>query len=113
MIGPPLAFADGALACPLCGGQYLHQGAVEVYHRSSEDAESVVHAIVGGTASDVTDVPGVGARNPSQRRQGLLLHFDCETCDLLQTNIVMAIWQHQGSTFIEWRLPSINRRGDP
>ena len=101
-IGDARLFPD-ALACPLCGERYLHQGAIEVFHRRKEDADPVVTVVVDGCAIDVTGTPGAGVRNPSSRRQGLLIQFDCEHCHLLQSGIVLAIWQHKGRTFIEWR----------
>ncbi len=111
----PVRIAEGLFAgellCPLCGGEYLHQGAVEIFHHRTEDAEPVVLAIVEGIASDASDIPNAGARNPSSRRQGLLIHFDCETCNLLQSGIVLAFSQHKGRTFVEWRNPVANGAG--
>ena len=102
----PVVIGDETLVCPQCGSNCLHQGAIEVFHRRREDADNVVLAIAEGMASDVSDIPDAGARNPSARRQGLLIHFDCEGCDLLQLGIVLTISQHKGETFIQWRRPA-------
>ena len=36
----PITFSGGFLVCPGCGQNFLHHGAVTVYHRSIEDAET-------------------------------------------------------------------------
>jgi len=86
---------DDALLCPACGGSNLHQGRVEVFHRHREEAPSTAIAVVDGMLVDAD-----AARNPSSRRQGLLVHFGCETCPAEPS---LAIYQHKGTTFVLWR----------
>lgn len=86
------------LSCPQCEQGYLHQRRVEVFNRPSEDANSVAVTIDG------CDIPRLGAqgRNPSGRRQGLLIYFECEHCDLQRA---LALAQHKGMTFVGWVRP--------
>jgi hypothetical protein len=95
---------EGQLQCPHCDGTYLHQTKVEVFWRGEravdgrmigrEDAPSIAVVIDDGTAS-----LGIPTRNPSTRRDGLLIHFFCENCDYRPT---LAIAQHKGQTMIFW-----------
>ena len=90
----PRLSCDGTLICPGCGNDYLHHGKVEVFERATEDAPSSIVVVSG-------DGPHEG-QNPSSRRNGLLIYFDCETCDAAP---VLAVLQHKGQTVIEWQLP--------
>jgi hypothetical protein len=94
-----------ALACPSCGETYLHQGTVEFFFRAAEDAPSkVLVAKSDGTIATTSPNP-----NPSSRRQGLLIHFQCEYChiteggDWSEKTAILEIYQHKGQTFMEWQ----------
>ena len=65
------------LLCPKCHCNNLHQTAVDVYFRP-EDATHGIHAHVDfeGVKTDM-DVDN----NPSARRSGLYITFECEQCD--------------------------------
>ena len=95
---------SSAIACPLCGDFYMHQGAVEVFSREHEDAPSKSF-VVGSTISH-----GSGDPNPSGRRNGLLIEFECEPCHMYEDSeyqgrpLKLAIYQHKGATFIEWHI---------
>ena len=87
-----------ALVCPSCEGTYTHQKAVRIYARLNDERR-------GGERVDLytgetEKIPGRG--NPSSRRQGLMIEFRCESCDL---DSVLAIYQHKGITFIGWVKP--------
>lgn len=87
--------ASVPLECPNCGGDYLHQGEVNVYFRA-EDAATGNHACVNPDSTTVdTNVIG----NPSTRRHGLTIEFECENCT---ASLSLAIIQHKGQTFIYW-----------
>lgn len=96
---------DGILLCPRCtpaDGTYLHQLAYTIYERpSGEDGLSI--------AIDISSVDSVvhtvAKRNPSRRRQGLAILFECEQCGLAE----LTIYQHKGNTFSEWRSPTIEQ----
>ncbi len=94
------------LVCPGCGGDYLHQGNVEVFQPSHEDAIHGLHTIVG---SAITAIDGDLANNPSRRRDGLIIWFHCEMCDV---HPGLSIVQHKGNTFIEWLEPLNRMRTD-
>lgn len=83
------------LECPRCGGNYMHQGNVEVFMRK-EDAETGNHALV---EADRVTVDRVMAGNPSSRRQGVTIEFQCEDCE---EPLGLAIVQHKGQTFLYW-----------
>ena len=84
------------LLCPKCGCNNLHQTSVDVYFRP-EDAEHGIHAYVDfeGVKTDM-DVDN----NPSARRSGLYVTFECEQCD---GDKDLLIYQHKGTTYLEWR----------
>jgi hypothetical protein len=94
----------GWLLCPYCGpsnGEYLHQIGYTIYERpSGEDGLTI--------AIDVADVDSiihyVSGYNPSSRRQGLAILFDCENC---RGFFELTISQHKGNTHTEWRRPSL------
>nr|AWM01285.1 hypothetical protein CIT40_15420 [Bradyrhizobium amphicarpaeae] len=95
------------LACPRCGGEYLHHTGAVFFDRG-EDAESVVKIVVDGS-STTTSIDS-GACNPSSRRHGMFVKFFCEQCstndDILQLNIA----QHKGATELSWTFsPRIKR----
>ena len=101
---------DQTLMCPRCGGGNLHHTDVVIYDRH-EDGKTGLR--VGVTVTDAyskacllhrervfpvtvtSDVSG----NPSPRRCGIRVVFSCETCD---ARPMMVIYQHKGSTGMEW-----------
>lgn len=102
----------GQLMCPECGGENLHQGQVEVYVRDEEDSQHGIAANIFPTSqpsnahlSVSTDVSAV-AGNPSARRDGISIEFTCEACpsDGYTEILFLHIYQHKGTTFVEWGL---------
>src|ERR1700733_4828421 len=95
----------GMVLCPKCRGDNLHQWEVEVFNRPQEDAPSLAVRIGRSGAPRLGDPDA----NPSSRRGGLLIYFLCENChpdfELFDRSqaFVMAIYQHKGNTFIEWK----------
>lgn len=89
------------LMCPQCGENNLHQGAVRVYNRADEDGP--VACVAVNDAEHVEFCTGARAivENPSGRRQGLTIQMDCEQCGDVG---LLAIYQHKGTTRIEWQL---------
>jgi len=83
------------LLCPKCHCNNLHQTAVDVYFRP-EDAAHGIHTRVDlrGVKTDM-NVSG----NPSARRSGLFITFECEQCE---GNKMLNIYQHKGTTYLEW-----------
>lgn len=81
------------LACPFCGSGYLHQGIVDAFYRP-EDSETGIHCTVYHDRVQV-DTSQLG--NPSGRRDGIRIEFECEECG---RSSEMHIIQHKGNTFI-------------
>jgi len=87
------------LQCPECEGDYLHHFKVEVFNRTIEDSTEGVHVIVTTEDGEETEVTQNGdiRNNPSERRNGILVHFWCETCDCKP---IFCIEQHKGNTLM-------------
>jgi hypothetical protein len=86
---------EAALLCPVCGGGNLHHGVVEVFTRNKEDSEYGYHITVdGGWAATDHDLK----LNPSARRDGVLIHLQCECgCG----PFVLQVAQHKGATLMQ------------
>jgi hypothetical protein len=94
--------ADTAwLVCPNCGGTNLHQDAVTVFDVEQEDAKKVTRTRVSGGVVSSHLVPNRGSGNPSRRRHGLVISFECEGCTA--SPIELRIAQHKGNTEVSWR----------
>ena len=91
-----------ALACPRCGGEYLHHLGVNVYDRV-EDAEQTIETRVENGAASVSIVPSSNSRNPSLRRDGIAIQFACEFCN---GTLELTLAQHKGATLVVWRAVS-------
>lgn len=92
---PDFIEAHQTLQCPNCGGHYLHQVCAEVFDRR-EDA-TVGHHVTVSSHGVLTDHSQVN--NPSARRDGIRIGFDCETC---VAKPVLTIVQHKGNTIVAW-----------
>lgn len=87
------------LKCPRCGGLNLHQGRVTVFDRAEDAEQTTVTTVAGGlTASHL--LPSKRVANPSCRRHGLAIAFECEACG---AGIELTIAQHKGATEFGWR----------
>lgn len=106
----------GQLKCK-CGSEYLHQRNITIFECNEDDDWVTVIAQNGHTVQ-ATKFPNADTCNPSPRRHGLILEFECEGCSydfkassdpaggevVLLNNYrpKLAIFQHKGNTFIEW-----------
>ena len=92
-------FEDGeqSMNCPICGFECTHITGVEVFARG-EDAADHVHTAVDmeEMSTKVENVTGSG-RNPSGRRDGLILSGYCESGCKFDIEIA----QHKGNTFFK------------
>lgn len=89
------------LDCPHCGQANMHHRGVVMYDRE-EDAEITMRTrIVRGMVQSVP-VPSAGSGNPSDRRDGLAILFECEQCGRLSE---LTFAQHKGDTHVAWRKP--------
>jgi rubredoxin len=96
-------FAYDGLDCPACGGNYLHHKGIMYYNRN-EDSETGDFVILCKTEKGgfkVTQETNYSMRHcPSPRRDGMEIFFTCECCP---GKSILAIYQHKGQTFIEWK----------
>jgi len=83
------------IKCPFCGSDYLHHVRVDVYDRE-EDEEKGLHVTAWGEYVQTdTDL----SKNPSPRRNGVLIYFECEGC---RKTFPFTIAQHKGNTFFNF-----------
>ena len=81
--------------CAHCGGEFMHQRDVEVFHRDEEDSLTGLHAWIRGVEFVTTEsVEG----NPSGRRDAVVLGFWCEQCE---STTVLEFIQHKGTELVE------------
>lgn len=84
---------EETLHCPACGGAFLSQRRIEVFERV-EDEQLGTHVSIDGQDVHINrSLEG----NPSIRRHGLIIHFNCEECP---ADIRMKVYQHKGNTFV-------------
>lgn len=99
--------AGGALNCPDCGDNYLHHRGTTIFERSEDESLTTVIAQNGRTAQ-ISDFPSDDTCNPSSRRNGLIIEFECEHCHYDREGLNglplhrLAVIQHKGNTFMEW-----------
>ena len=88
---------DQMMNCPICACPNTHITGVEVFARG-EDADEHVHTTVDmeEMSTKVKNVRGHG-RNPSGRRDGLILSGYCES----GCGFEIEIAQHKGNTFFK------------
>ena len=96
------------LLCPICleqfpdgRGSWLHQTAVEAFFRD-EDHEKGVHGYIADTNSlfEQDGNCGDNSRNPSSRRDGLIVSVECVWHP--QYVLELHIAQHKGQTVMNW-----------
>jgi hypothetical protein len=96
------------LLCPSCNEGYLHQGIVEVFNRQ-EDDENIRYTVVDSGNIHSQTIANAVSNNPSSRRQGLIIHFECEHCQ--DTDFKLCIAQHKGLTLMDWEYDDGNDPG--
>lgn len=94
---------DGArhsvLLCPRCGEETLHHGKVSVFDRPEDATVVTLTTVDAGVVAVHPRANGEG--NPSSRRDGVTIDFDCESCG---DGITLRLAQHKGSTLISWAM---------
>ncbi len=102
------------LLCPTCSSYNLHQRNVTIFQRYEDEATTVVMQ-QNENDMHVTTFPSRDTCNPSPRRHGLLIEFECEHCHYTHIDGEgdempreplhrLAIYQHKGTTYVEWQL---------
>ena len=99
----PLVIRDGQLICPGCNGEWIHQRNTTVFAREEGDDLTTV-LTQNGTDGQIVKFPSGDTCNPSPRRQGIIVEFECENChyDSPLPQFRLAIIQHKGNTYVEW-----------
>ena len=77
----------------------MPQSRVTVFDRA-EDAEFTAVTTVDGGLAATHLLPSGQTDNPSDRRQGLAIAFDCESCG---EGIELTLAQHKGISVAAWR----------
>lgn len=88
---------DLVLGCPACKEGWLHQKEVVVYFRGEDEAHGISVTVSDGGVSASSN--GSQENNPSFRRDGLGVEFECETC---HEKPVFQMVQHKGNTYLGW-----------
>jgi len=91
---------DEPLSCPFCDSSYLHHQQVTHYDRLEDNPDTTVTIVRAGLHVAHMMWPSETVRNPSSRRDGLVVQFWCEGCD---NEPELYLLQHKGQTFLEWR----------
>jgi hypothetical protein len=94
------------LQCPRCDSLYLHQGRVTVFDREEGAELTPVTTVAGGLAATHLR-PSSEVGNPSGRRHGLAIAFDCEGCG---GDLELTLAQEKGVTEVVWRFAERTKR---
>lgn len=83
------------LTCPVCNYEYIHHGKIRVW----DGGETAVTRIDIGKGV-------IRNTNPSSRRHGLRIAFECEGCgdEKSPHNMELCIAQHKGNTQMWWEV---------
>ena len=99
---------DNILLCPQCSSNNLHQRTVTVFNRNEDGKDTEVTCVQKDDEASTVLVTNETTSNPSPRRHGILIDFECEQCyemqegDYVFDKLVLAIYQHKGLTMVEW-----------
>lgn len=93
------------IACPICGHEFTHQIKLEAFCRVEDSAHVSQLGVTGldspHPAVSFRSTTDKMSRNPSARRDGILIRIRCEECE---SESHLAIVQHKGQTLIGWKL---------
>ena len=82
------------LHCDNCGEANLHHYQTEIFNRTEEDSDIGNHVII---QDQITVSNGNMSKNPSRRRDGVVVRLWCEHCD---SETIIKVTQHKGSTYL-------------
>jgi hypothetical protein len=97
---------DGVLCCPRCSQHHrdnrgnLHEVVIVVYDRDEDATLTNVTAVHNGIAGTAL-LPSATCGNPSCRRDGVVIEFECEQCG---DGLCLTIAQHKGDTHVAWQV---------
>lgn len=89
---------DTDIKCPICNSTYLNHNKVELFEREEDESTGSHITIQNGVSTSDDNL----TNNPSKRRTGIIIHFECEMCDNKNKTHKLAIVQHKGNTLIYW-----------
>ncbi len=89
---------SSVLVCPNCGEEYLHHEGIVSYDRT-EDSNVLLKTKIKRYDVHSEYVNSEGSGNPSDRRDGVAIHFSCECC---YADMRLTLAQHKGRTFVAW-----------
>jgi len=88
--------SEAVLLCPKCDFSYIKITKTELFNRKAEDDLSGLHVSIEGISLRVDDSL-IG--NPSDRRSGMYIYFECENCPEVSR---LSLSQHKGETFLSF-----------
>lgn len=100
------------MKCARCESNNLHQFKVEVFARQEDQEKYTSYTVYNAephwdsSSQDrnclglIVDQDKAHASNPSDRRQGVNIHFWCELCSHITK---LSISQHKGCEYLEYR----------
>jgi hypothetical protein len=99
-------YMGAELHCPRCGETYLHHASVTSYDRAEDQEVTRITTVRASGAMESRSFPSIAADNPSGRRNGVAIGFNCEMCDGYFDGATMelTVAQHKGNTFLAWRM---------
>lgn len=100
MLNDVLKDYEVSVGCAHCSGGMLHQEQVEIYRVEDEDSPVQKRVVCDRSNNVLIDknAPRSHSRNPSPRRDGVRIVFNCENCGGF-TNLL--IFQHKGRELLQ------------
>jgi len=102
------------LRCPSCGGGNLHHDGVNIYFRKEDEGKTTVKSIGIPDCTFThqeemfsTDRNDFNNKNPSLRRNGIRILFNCEHC---YDHVELCIAQHKGLTLMHMEYKAFGRK---
>ena len=87
---------NSSVMCPSCGDMWTHHMGVEVITRYQEDDKKGTRVTVKD--HHVSFSNDAERKNPSERRDGIVIRFSCEMgCD----DFILTFAQHKGVSYID------------
>lgn len=104
------SFLGDVLLCPRCGGRNLSHQSFEIFNGPGEDSIKLDRITVEGAEVIQEDVRRRGSNNPSPRRDGFIVRFECENCtgEDDDPDLLLNFSQHKGETHVFWTVAPEN-----
>jgi len=96
-IDTPFDNEEQILQCPVCDFEFTHINNVSTFARAEDESTHIETNVDLNTSETTTKKVHGHGRNPSGRRNGLILHGHCEQGHVFDVEI----FQHKGQTYFE------------